>query len=163
MKEEDYYRPIKEKMEELFKSKVSNFYFEITANGSFSQKIKQKIPQNREIIFSFLKGRGQSPDITGFVQGQYSSDFMIIEIKKEIKLDDIYQTMKYRDLFDSKFTFLVSIKPIPEEIRRLCKIAFILLNRSIYQFFALAQFDVENNKFVEWFEENPFEKDIYWR
>jgi len=164
--EKKYYKIIKKKFEDLFKEKFEDIYFEITASGNFSPKLKSKIPQNRDIIFSFLKGKGKSsPDITGYVQKQYSSDFVIIEIKKEeIKLDDIYQTKKYKDLFDSRFTFLVSLKPIPEEIKRLCKIACNILHTlSIYQSFVLIQFDEKSNKFVEWFEENIFEKDYIWK
>lgn len=163
MKEAEYYEPVKQRMEELFKNRGKDVHLSITATGNFSPTLKAKIPQNREIIFSFLKGKGQCPDITGFVQEQHTSDFIVVEIKKKIKLDDVYQAMKYKDLLNAKYAFLVSIAPIPEEIKRLCKLSLVLHHPSIYRFFVLAQFDENTKDFLEWFEENPFEKDFYWR
>jgi len=161
-KEKEYYEPIKKKFEELFKGK-GEVHLEITANKKFSNKLKAQIGTNRDIIFSFLKEA--APDITGFIKREYSSDFIVVEFKKEkIKLDDIYQTRKYQELFDSKFTFLISLQTIPEEIKRLHKIVYALLYRpSIYCALVLVHYDEEINNFVEWYPENPFEKDLYWR
>jgi hypothetical protein len=165
MKEQDYYEIVKLKIEALLNDRISNVHLEITAAGKFSPKLKKEVPQSREIIFSFLKGKSKAfPDITGFIKGEYITWFIIIEVKKEeINLDDIYQSMKYRDLFDSKFTFLVSLKPIKEEIKRFCRISNILIPSSIYQFFCLAEFDEKVGEFIDWFRENPFEKETYWK
>lgn len=154
--ENEYYQLIKEKMGELFKAKFDNIYLEITASGKFSNKLKGKIGAGRDIIFSFLKSA--SPDITGFVEEDYSSKFIIVEFKKQvIKLDDIYQIRKYMDLFDSSYAFLISLQAISEEIKRLSRVVFQLLSTpSIYQTFTLVHFDAENKKFVEWFPKNPF-------
>ena len=162
-KEREYYQLIKAKLESLFKMRTDNFHLEITANKRFSNKLKAQVRSNRDIIFLFLKEA--SPDITGFIKREYSSDFVIVEFKKEkIKIDHIYQTRKYRDLFDAKFAFLVSLQPIPEEIKRLHKVEFMLLHSpSIYRAFALAHFDEKSGNFVEWYPENPFEKDLCWR
>ena len=162
MKEAEYYGCIKEKIENLFSTVAIDVSLEITANGNFSQQLKQRIPRDREIIFYFLK-KSAAPDITGFIQGRYSTDFVIIEVKKELKLDDIYQTEKYRDLFNSKCTFLVTLSAIPEEIKRICNLTWVLHGATIHDFFVLTQFDRNTGNFIEWYEENPFEKEFYWR
>ena len=161
--ERKYYELIKAKLESFLKTRTDNFHLEITANKKFSNKLKAEVRPHRDIIFLFLKEA--SPDITGFIKREYSSDFIVAEFKKEkIKLDHIYQTRKYRDLFDSKFAFLVSLQPIPEEIKRLHKATFTLLSSpSIYHAFILVHFDEKSGNFVEWYPENPFEKDLYWR
>lgn len=160
--EREYYQLIKAKLESLLKTRTNNFYLEITANKKFSNKLKAEVSSNRDIIFLFLKEA--SPDITGFIKREYSSDFIVVEFKKDkIKLDHIYQTRKYRDLFGAKFAFLISLQQIPEEIKRLHKVAFTLLSSpSIYHGFVLVHFDEKSGNFVEWYPENPFKKDLYW-
>ena len=162
-KEQDYYSPIKRKLEELFESKGCKAYFEITANKKFSNMLKSKISDYRHIIFYFLKD--VAPDITGFVEKGGFLDFVIIEVKnEEIKLDHIYQARKYAELFEAKFAFLVSTREIPEEIKRLSKVVYPLLSApSIYQSRTLVYFDEETQSFKDWYPENPFEKELYWR
>ncbi|MGC8935654.1 MAG: hypothetical protein ACP5LN_10885, partial [Thermoproteota archaeon] len=126
---------------------------------AFSDTLKAKIPSGYEIIFPFLKKA--VPDIT-------LPGFVVAEVKKDkIELDDIYQLKKYFDLFDARFAFLISLKPIPEEIKRLCRSPLFLLLRlqcsNIYRAFTLVHFDYASNNFVEWFEENPFTKSLFWR
>jgi hypothetical protein len=158
--EKDYYEPIKTKLEELMRTKFRNFHLEITADKKFTNKFKAEISPHghRDIIFHFL--RDAAPDITGFIKGEYSSDFIVIEIKNEvIKIDDIYQTRKYAELFNAKYALLVSTKDIPEEIKRLSKVVLSLLWSGYgYEKITLAYFDTEKEKFMEWFEKNPFEK-----
>jgi len=163
-KEEIYYPLIKDKLSELFNKKGAIINLEITANGIFSNNLKSKIPSNHEIIFLFLKKA--APDITGYVEKVALPGFIVVEIKKDkIELDDIYQLAKYADLFDAKFAFLISLKIIPEEIKRLLKSLSLLskLKGSIYKAFTLAQFDTHSNEFTDWFEENPFLESIYWK
>jgi len=161
MKEKEYYETIKSKFEQLFKEKKET-YLEITANKNFSNKLKSQILSNREIIFNFLKEA--APDITGFIKKDYGTEFIVIEIKNEIlKLDHIYQTRKYAELFDAKFAFLVSTREIPEEIKRLSKIVFSLLSLPAYKKLVLVQFDNNSKQFVDWFEENLFENEYYWK
>ena len=152
--ERDYYKPIKAKLEELLGTKFSNFHLEITADKKFSNKLKTEISPNRDIIFHFLKEA--APDITGFIKGEYSSDFIVVEIKnEEIKIDHIYQTKKYAELFNAKYALLVSTKEIPEEIKRLSKVVYSLLSSGGYRT-TLVYFDAERKDLVEWFEKNPF-------
>ncbi|MGI0023047.1 MAG: hypothetical protein ACRD9Q_09330 [Nitrososphaeraceae archaeon] len=160
MKEKNYYEPVKRVFEKLFKEK-GDAYLEITADGQPSNKLKEKI-RNRDIIFSFLNDA--RPDITGFLPQQFSSKFIIIEIKEgEIKLDHIYQTRKYIDLFEAYFGFLVSTKEIPVEIKKLTDITHSILNVGQYRSFILCQYDADTESIVDWHKENPFEINYYWR
>lgn len=159
-RERDYYETIKTKLDELIRSRFSNVYLEITAEKKFTNKLKAEISPHghRDIIFHFLKGA--APDITGFIKGEYLSDFIVIEIKnEEIKIDDIYQTRKYAELFNAKYALLISTKEVPEEIKRLSKVVYSLLSSGYsYERIILIEFDAKKGNFVEWFEKNPFEK-----
>jgi len=77
--EREYYQLIKAKLESLLKTRTNNFYLEITANKKFSNKLKAEVSSNRDIIFLFLKEA--SPDITGFIKREYSSEFIVVEFK----------------------------------------------------------------------------------
>lgn len=160
--EENYYPVIKQKFVELFESRGCKVHLEITANKKFSNKLKSKFSDYRQIIFYFLKD--VAPDITGFVERDSFTDFVIIEIKNEqTKLDHIYQVRKYADLFEAKFAFLISTEEIPEEIKRLSKVVYpILSTPSIYQSRTLVYFDEGTQSFEDWYPENPFEKELYW-
>ena len=162
-KEEDFYVVIKDKIEGLLKTRTNNFHLEITANRKYNNNLKAEIEGHRNIIFNFLNVA--APDITGFIKKGNFSNFIVIEIKKDyIKLDDIYQTKKYADLFSSKFTFLISLQPLPEEIKRLQKVTHDLLSFSTHlRYFSLVHFNSKCNDFVEWYPENPFEKDSLWK
>lgn len=163
MNEEKYYNPIKEKLEELFHKKGKDIYLEITAKKGLSEKLKQAIPQGREITFVFLK---KKPDIFGYVTKDTSKDLVVIEVKEKIaKINDVYQAKLYKEVFDTRYSFLISLTPIAEEIKRLCKNTYNILHSAqdaIYCFLVLGYFNPENNDFIDWFEENPFENEIYW-
>lgn len=162
MKEENYYQLIKEKFFEFFRNKGVEVHLEITANKNFSNKLKSKIPDSNHIIFYFLKD--VAPDITGFIVKNGWTEFIIIEVKKEqIKLDHIYQARKYAELFDARFAFLVSLQEIPEEIKRLSKVIYSLLSLPAYRKLILVWFDERAQKIREWYPENPFESEYYWR
>lgn len=161
MSEKDYYEPIKNEFEKLFKAK-GDVHLEITANKNFSNKLKEQIPDSRHIIFYFLKD--VAPDISGFIRKDYGSNFIVIEVKDEIlKLDHIYQVRKYAELFDAKFGFLVSTDQIPEEIKRLSKVVYTLLSLPAYKKLILVRFTKETKKLEDWYPENPFENEYYWR
>ena len=169
-KERELWEIIKSCMEKLIKKKTTNFHLEITADKKFSNKLKAEIPPGREIIFSFLKEA--APDITGFIKRDPLSHFITIEVKnRRIKIDNIYQIKKYRDLFNAKFAFLISTRPIPEEIKRILKV-IPPLSPTEHETLALVRFDesklmVEHiqgppNPFIDWYPEDPFKKDLYW-
>jgi hypothetical protein len=103
-RERELYEPIRAKIEELIRTKFSNFHLEVTADKNFSNKLKAEISPHghRDIVFRFLNEA--APDITGFIKTEYSSDFIAIEVKnEEIKIDDIYQTKRYAELFNAKY------------------------------------------------------------
>jgi len=162
-KEREYYPVIKTKLEDLLKTKTTNFHLEITADRQFSNKLKAQIRADRDIIFQFLKEA--PPDITGFIKSEYSADFIVVEFKRErMRLEDIYQTRKYKELFPAKLAFLVSLRPIPEEIKRLHKVTYPLLaTGGSYEAFTLVYFNEENGEIEEWYPENPFEKNTLWK
>jgi len=164
MAEADSYLLIKQKLEGLLATKGREFYLEVTATKGPSERLKKKIPTHREIVFSFLKKR---PDLFGFMDTKYSSDLITVEVKERIeKLEDIYQAKLYKEVLDARYGFLITAKPIPEEMKRLCKITPSVLRSasdSIYGFLAIGQFDKEKGQFVDWFEDNPFEHESYWK
>ena len=168
--ERECYWIVKDKFEELFKSRGIQVYLEVTASGKFSDRIKSVVPRGKEIVFLFL--RQVAPDITGFVEIPSKSvsistrKFVVIEVKREVRLGDVYQLKKYADLFDASFAFLVSLSPISEEIKRVFDVCMLfpkLRGGNIYQAFVITYFDINSKEFMEWFDENPFTKDIYWR
>jgi len=165
MAEKELYKILKEKFEKLFKNGVENIrnvYLEITADRKFSNRLREKIPHNREIIFVFL--REIAPDITGFIERETSPgftthEFIVIEVKDEpLKIDHVYQTRKYAELFDAKFAFLVTTQEIPEELKRLSRVVYSLLSLPGYRRLTLTFFDKTTGEFVDWFEGNPFER-----
>jgi hypothetical protein len=156
-KEAEYYEPVKAKLEEILKARFSSFHLEITAGKRFSNILKAQVGSYRDIIFAFLKEA--APDITGFGKGDHSSDFIVVEVKAEkIKLDDIYQIRKYAELFDARYGLLVSNEEIPEEIKRLSKVVFSLLQLPAYKTLTFVRLDEKSNELTDWFPENPFAK-----
>jgi len=154
-KESSYYEPVKGTLEGILKPRFGSYHLEVTADRKFSNMLKAQVGSYRDIIFFFLKDA--APDITGFVKGQYSLDFVVVEVKAEnIKLDDVYQTRKYAELFDARYALLVSTHEIPEEVKRLSKVVFSLLQLPAYKRLTLVHFDEKNNEFTDWFPENPF-------
>jgi len=160
--EKQYYGPLRASIENLFLQKVGSVHLEITAQRQFTQELKAAIPRDREIIFSFL--RSSAPDITGFVRRGYHADFIVVEFKTEgIRLLDIYQARMYADLFQSNFAFLVSLQPIPEEIKRLqTAVAELLSFSTIYRGLTLLQFIAAEDELAGWFPRSPFEMEHLW-
>lgn len=165
-KEERFYQPVKEALESQVVDwtsnrlganpvgRFSNGHLEITAKKHFSNSLKAKVPKGREIIFRFLKEA--FPDMTGYVEREYYSEFIVVEIKaEELKLDDIYQARKYADLFDARYVLLISTEEIPEEIRRLSEVAWSMLQLTVNRI-TLVHFDPARNEFKGWLPENPF-------
>ena len=162
MAEADYYEPIRKCLELLFRAAGKTVYAEIGANAGFSERAKRAIPPGRDIVFSFLR---QRPDLLILLEDQYSPSLVTVEIKEKIqKLDDIYQAKQYKEVFDAKHGLLITISPIQEELKRLCRITpNILRSAADYQqFFVIGEFDKTSANMVDWFAENPFENAVYW-
>jgi len=155
--EKEFYKPIKEVLENLLKSIFSGkeVHLEITAEKGFSNKLKSQIPDYLEIIFQFL--RDVKPDITGFIRQTYGPEIVVIEVKDEpIKLDHLYQIKKYAELLNAKYALLISTHGIPEEIKRLCRKVYAVLSLPAYNKITLVYYDQEKSEFEEWFEGIPF-------
>jgi len=162
MSEEKYYLVIKQKFAELFRSREVEVHLEITSRKRFSNKLKSKIPDHRHIIFYFLKEI--APDIAGFIIKDSWMEFIVIEVKNgQLKLDHIYQARKYAELFDARFAFLVSTEEIPEEMKRLSKVVYSLLSLPAYRNLILVYFNEDSQAFEDWYPENPFKNEYYWR
>jgi hypothetical protein len=154
--ESEYYQPVKAYLESLLKDKGATFHLEITARRQFSNTLKAHVGQHRDIVFHFL--REAAPDIAGFIKADYSTEFLVVEVKeRQLKLDDIYQARKYAELLDARYALLVSPVEIPEEIRRLSKVVYSLLSLPAYKTLTLARFDSNSNTIVDWFPRSPFE------
>lgn len=164
MAEQDLYKPVKVVLEKLLAGTGRSFHLEITATKGLTERLKGRIPDGKEIIFAFLKKR---PDLFGFLEGQYAHDLVTVEVKEgAIKLEDIYQAKLYKEVLGARCGFLITSKPIPEEVKRLCRSTFDILHSaadSSHRFLAIGQFDKDKNEFVDWFEDNPFAQVRYWK
>ncbi|GAH56476.1 unnamed protein product, partial [marine sediment metagenome] len=130
---------------------------EITADGSFSASLKNAV--RHDIIFAFL-GKKASPDLVGFMRGQYGiDDYIVVEVKRDaVTLQDIYQAKMYGDLFSARYALLLSPEPVPEEIKRLHGNTFIL-NRFMSGWqVCIGQWEESSNKVTKdgWFPQSPF-------
>jgi len=165
--ERELYGVIRKKLIEKFVGKFDDFYLAITSEGKFPEKILSRVPQHEDIIFSFLKKKN-SPDLTEFVKlvkNQWATfQFITVEIKNStIKLEDVYQAKRYADLFRAKYGFLITTKPIPTIMKRLCnRIPILYIAGTSYEKLKLAQFNIEKNGIIEnsWFPEPPFFNDV---
>ncbi len=163
MAEADWYDPVQAKLGEQLSGVAGDFYLETGATKGFSEVVKAAIPAGREIVFSFLHRR---PDIIGYVNREYSKDLITVEVKeKSLTIEDIYQAKMYKEIFGARYGFLITATPIPEALKRLCKQTYSIqhsANDSTYSFLAIAQFHRAGG-FIEWFEDDPFVKQFYWK
>lgn len=154
--ERDYYDPVKNWLDKILEEKFASHHLEVTAKKVFSNTLLQQIDKNRDLVHSFLLEA--APDITGFVKKDSTTtrEFIVVEIKNTpIKLDDIYQTRKYAELFDARYALLVSPYEIPAKIMRLSEIVYSLLAFPPYKRVALVHFGNDGAN-VTWYPEDPF-------
>ena len=92
---------------------LKNPYLEITANGSFSEKLK--LHTFNYYMFEKLFAEGLHPDIMGYVSKKVTAkkssepEIITIEVKAHaLKLRDVMQAKLYESIFGSKHTFLLS-------------------------------------------------------
>ncbi len=149
------YEGVKSDLDKKFLDRFGRaVHLEITARGQFSDILKAQVPDNREIVFAFLESRKAFPDITGFLIGGLSGTrFITVEIKRtRIELDDVYQAKKYADLFGAEFGFLISDVRLPDELKRLHRVAKIF--QPVYHgYYNSQENSIEKDS---WFPENPF-------
>ena len=108
-------------------------------------------PKGRD-LFSSLKGESWSGS-----EGS-TSVIVVVEIKNDVlKLNDVYQTREYADLFDPMYAALISPYDVSDELKRLSRVVYSLLSLPAYKKLTLARYD-SNEAFCEWFPENLFEQ-----
>jgi hypothetical protein len=166
MTEADLYEPVMSCLRDAFAAVGKSVHLEVGATTGLSEQIKGAIPEDKNIIFSFL--RQHRPDIIGVIEGEpFLSRFVIAEVKaKSLTLENIYQAKRYKGLLEARAGFLVTVHPIPEDLRRLCAQNWDILSSASdggYKFLAICRFDIETGKFIDWFRENPFQKEHFWK
>lgn len=160
-KEEPLYEPIKNalqrELEEYLNSQkerigegtfVGKVHLEITANGRFSEELKEVLDND---ALSIIRVEKFSPDIMGFIQKtQYLKELITVEVKcDKITVQNISRAKLYADIFNAKYGMLISPKGIGEEIKRFISNRYAIRGNVI-----VAQFDEANNKF-------KFDKKLY--
>jgi hypothetical protein len=160
-KEEPLYEPIKNalqrELEEYLNSQkerigertfVGKVHLEITANGRFSEELKEVLDND---ALSIIRVEKFSPDIMGFIQKtQYLKELITVEVKcDKITVQNISRAKLYADIFNAKYGMLISPKGIGEEIKRFISNRYAIRGNVI-----IAQFDEANNKF-------NFDKKLY--
>ena len=143
---------------------ATDFFLETAASKGFSETVKAAIPSRsrNRLLFHESKTRSSS-DMS---VKNTAKDLITVEVKeKSLTIEDIYQAKMYKEVFGARYGFLITATAIPEALKRLCKQTYSIqhsANDLTYSFLAIAQFHRAGG-FIEWFEENPFSKDFYWK
>lgn len=138
-KEEELYNPVCKYLKNTFIKHFKNCHLEVTSRGVFSEKLKEEVSGHNQLLFYFINKRN-SPDLTGYLTifnpvkkyvditlGATHNEFITTEIKtNKLKLKDVCQARRYGLLFRAKYTFLLSLKPVPTEIKRLANTTNLL-------------------------------------
>jgi hypothetical protein len=166
MAEAALYEPVMSCLQRSFVAVGKSVYLEIAATRGLSEKVRRVIPKGSEIVFGFL--RQHRPDIIGVIEGELVLNPLIVaEVKaRSLTLEDVYQTKRYKELLGAKGGFLVTVHPIPEELRRLCAQNFDILRSAsdgVYRFLAICQFDIVAGQFIDWFQQDPFQQAHFWK
>ena len=166
MVEAELYEPVMSCLRSSLVAVGKSVFLEIAAVTGLSERMKRAIPKGDEIVFSFL--RKHKPDIVGVIEGEnVMNPLVVAEVKaKSLSLDDVFQTKRYKDLLQARGGFLVTVKPIPEDLRRLCGQNGDLLHSASdgpYKFLAICQFDIAAGKFIDWFQDDPFQQEYRWK
>lgn len=163
MIEAELYEPVMSCLRSSFAAVGKNVNLEIAATRGLSEQVKRAIPKGSEIVFSFL--RQHRPDIIGVIEGG-GLNLVVAEVKaKSLTLDDVYQAKQYKEVLGARCGFLVTVDPIPEDLRRMCEQNWDILSsasNSAYKFLAICQFDIAAGKFIDWFRDDPFQQAYFW-
>jgi hypothetical protein len=120
MTEAELYEPVMSCLRGSFAAVGKSVHLEIAATKGLSEQVKRAIPMGKEIVFSFL--RQHRPDIIGVIEGEgVLNPLVVAEVKaKSLTLDDVYQAKQYKEVLEARGGILVTVHPIPEDLRRLC-------------------------------------------
>lgn len=119
----------------FFDKEAQDIYLEITANGRFSEFLKEQLDDR---ALSIINVERFSPDIMGFVRKTKSSpkELITVEVKAQpLTLKNISRAKLYQDIFRAEYGMLVSTSRISEELRR-----FILDRHTIRGNIIIAQY-----------------------
>ncbi len=168
MAEAELYEPVMSCLRGSFALVGKSVRLEIAATLGLSEQIKRVIPKENEIVFGFLRQRQHRPDIVGVIEGEgVWNPLVVAEVKAtRLTLDNIYQTKRYKELLGARGGILVTVHPIPEDLRRLCAQNPDILSSASdggYKFLAICQFDIAAGKFIDWFRDDPFQQAHFWR
>lgn len=128
-KEEEIYEPLKNSLQERF-SLIGECHLEVTAS-KISEKIKRLLDD--QVVF-ILENEKKRPDLMGYVsiKSQPASEnkrLIVVEVKrKALRLNNIYQTKMYAEMFSAHYAFLISPKGFNEVHRRFLKVRRTLLS-----------------------------------
>jgi hypothetical protein len=166
MTEAELYEPVISCLRGVFSAVGKTVQFEIAATAGLSERAKRAIPKGSDIIFTFLSRH--RPDIVGVIGGDvFLSSLVVAEVKAtRLTPEHVFQAKRYKELLGARCAFLVTVQPIPEDLKRLCDQNWdILLSASdgTYKFLTICQFDIATGKFIDWFRDNPFQKEYLWK
>lgn len=151
-KEEHLYEPIKNTLWDIFLSAALDCYLEVTDKG-LSNKLQRSLD---DFALFYIKIDKQYPDITGFVKTSYGKEIITVEVKRRIrKINDFFQAKRYGEVFNAKYSFLISSDPMPEQIRRFIKKRSAIYYYSYQKQLLIAQFD-------ETIQEFKVDKELYY-
>jgi hypothetical protein len=162
MAEADLYLPVQMTLLEQLGTVTDNPYLETCATKGFTETFKAAIPEHREISFAFMSKR---PDIVGYTDTGFKKDLITVEVKESLTIDNIYQAKMYKEVFAARYNFLITRDTIPDAIKRLCRQTPAILHSlgdDSYSFLVIARFHLGGG-FIDWFPDNPFPKDFYWK
>jgi hypothetical protein len=166
MVEAELYGPVMSGLREAFAAVGKSVQFEIAATAGLSEKAKRAIPKGSEIIFAFLNRH--RPDIVGVIEGDvFLSSLVVAEVKATgLTPENIFQAKRYKELLGARCGFLVTVQPIPEDLKRLCDQNWDILCSASdggYKFLAICQFDPAAGTFIDWFRADPFQQEYVWK
>lgn len=117
MSEDELYNSVLKALEQKFAT-LGDVHLEITANGKFSDKLKEKLVDYSMFILNIER---MSPDLTGFITNKekwgQGRRIIVAEVKKKLALKDIYQTKRYAEILNADYALLISPKKLSAERR----------------------------------------------
>jgi len=161
-KEKDLYEPAKDALERAFASFGKRAVSETAASTGFGEQMKALVPSGSEILFRYMNLR---PDIVGFVEPALLPTMFTVEVKLgSPTIRDVYQAKLYKEVFGATLGFLITTKPIPEELKRLFGIRQTILysfDHYTFSLFAIGQFETESGVFVDWLGTHSLDSDPF--
>jgi len=146
LKERDLYEPIREALKLQISTCVGFDCVLEDTSREITPNIRARID---DLAFFYIEKDKNLPDLIGYFEVERGrKNIIIVEIKKKIhKIDFIYQTKKYAELFDAKYALLISFEKPQDRVKRL-----LLAKQAIYTYgnnkqILIATFDKSSSSF----------------